>query len=144
MASEHEKLQKLTLCEYCKHKFKNPVILPCGESICRRHVHDMFRCTDEDRSRIFCFFCGEEHYYDHEKGYPPNKLLQGLIEIEMEKSEIRYEEARHLCDRLRSDILEIEQIQESPSNYLIEHFNKVIHCIQPFEPMVCYGRYLFS
>ena len=126
MATEHEKLKKLTICEYCNHKYKHPVILPCGETICSRHVHEMIRYNDEIRNRISCYFCDEEHYYDDERGYPVNKSVQKLIEIEMEKSEIRFEEARRLCDHLRSEILDVEEIQKSPSNFLIEYFNKVI------------------
>jgi hypothetical protein len=119
-------LKKVTICEYCHHKFEKPVILPCGETLCRKHLREMIECTDESQQHMFCYFCGFQHLLDREKSYPENKLVQKVIDLEMEKTEIRFEEAKMLCNSLRSKIIEIEAIQNSPAEYITSYFNKVL------------------
>lgn len=123
--NKKDDIKSLTICEYCKHKYHDPVILPCGESLCKKHLTELIQATEESHSHIFCYFCGNEHFYDPESSYPRNKVLQKLIELETAKSEIRYDEARKLCDDLRGKLLEVEEIKRSPSEYLTSYFEKV-------------------
>ena len=63
----------LLTCEYCKNVFDRPVLLPCGETVCFKHVKDMYK-EDTDGHLIICFFCGCEHNVFIRGGYfPPNR-----------------------------------------------------------------------
>jgi len=87
----------------------------------------MIECTDESQQHMFCYFCGFQHLLDREKSYPENKLVQKVIDVEMEKTEIRFEEAKILCNSLRSKIIEVEAIQKNPADYITSYFNKVLN-----------------
>lgn len=126
-AEADQKIKNLTNCEYCHHKFHKPVVLPCGDTLCEKHLTEMIQCTDESQHHIFCFFCGQQHLLDGQIGYPENKVLQRLVDIETTKSEIRYEEVKTMCNKLRSKIIEIEEIQKSPGDFITDYFNKVNH-----------------
>ena len=103
MNNKEDDLKKLTKCEYCHHKYHYPVVLPCGDSLCKKHLIELIQATEENQNHIFCYFCGSEHFYDPDKSYPLNKVLLKLTELETAKSEIRYDEAKNeKARRIRS------------------------------------------
>ncbi len=120
-------LKQVIICDYCHQQFDKPVILPCGETLCKKHLREMIECTEESQHHIFCYFCGLQHLLDREKGYPENKLIQKIIDLDVENTEIRFEEAKSLCNSLRSKIIEIETIQKSPIEYMNNYFSKVLN-----------------
>ena len=65
----------LCVCEFdeCKLYLENPVILPCGATICQNHISlttkDIFSCSS----------CEEDHLIP-KNGFPINKALMKIIE----------------------------------------------------------------
>ena len=97
-------INNLKTCEYCNREFETPVrlikiytrrdliiyfkvILPCGETCCKKHISDMFK--EDHYNIIICFFCNEEHHYSDKKNfYPENKLINKLIDLNAKSLDI--------------------------------------------------------
>lgn len=57
-------------CPICKHRYSNPRLLPCGETVC-------FECISK---REKCKLCSEYHE-ESENGFPLNRLIIELLEM---------------------------------------------------------------
>jgi hypothetical protein len=72
---EDEVNERLT-CSVCTHLFYDPRILPCGDSACNDCIDRLLSKSD---NRFDCMFCQEKHEPPRNAGFPPNKVLLGLI-----------------------------------------------------------------
>ena len=120
------------ICEYCNKQFDSPVILPCGETICKRDLKDLYK--EDEKHIILCFFCGEEHHVAKRDAFPNNKLITKLIEetnMETDTFSIkRYQRAKKLCMLLKHKVDHLETIQKNPSYYLETFFNQLIREVE--------------
>jgi hypothetical protein len=63
-------------CSYCSKIYKDPIVLPCGDSICREHL------SDKDVlkvNRIKCKKCNEEFGVKNNE-FKSNEDLRKLVE----------------------------------------------------------------
>ena len=121
-------LKNNLICEYCNRQFEWPVILPCGETICKRDLKDLYK--EDEKNIIMCYFCGEEHHVEKRDGFPKNKLIIKLIEeasMETDAFSVkRFHRAKKLCTLLKHKVEHLETIQKNPSYYLETFFNQLI------------------
>lgn len=43
-----EAIRELIACKYCEHRLVDPIVLPCGETVCAEHAlpqNTYFKCT---------------------------------------------------------------------------------------------------
>ena len=52
-----EIIRKAITCKICTQILESPVVLPCGESICEKHIDSM-------EHEISCRSCGKAYYKD--------------------------------------------------------------------------------
>ena len=96
--------------------FEHPVILPCGESLCQKHL--------EEVNQIFtCYFCNEEHQI-REDGYKINKTINMLMNIFLEIDPLR-KEVYATFDKLNKLIGDYEKID--PESYIFDNLREVIN-----------------
>ena len=77
-------------CSICHEILELPVVLPCNETVCKKHVKDdFFRCDK----------CGVEHQIPT-NGFQPNIALQKLIEVGIAGLDFGsvYNEAKKSCE----------------------------------------------
>ena len=78
------KSQKSVLtCSYCSRIFKDPIQLPCGDSICLEHLSDRNVCKE---NKIECKKCSEE-FGVKSNDFKSNEDLKKLIEDQTHLSE---------------------------------------------------------
>ncbi|RNA10289.1 hypothetical protein BpHYR1_054033, partial [Brachionus plicatilis] len=109
-------------CKICDNVFIEPVILPCGNSICQSHV------TFEE---IFtCQICSLEHPIPKE-GFIANKLIKDLIttKIHDNLSEKNNQQILNSFSLLENTIQEIEHLEKNPDDFITDFFAKLIHKI---------------
>lgn len=102
--------KKVITCFDCKDILQKPVLLPCGKSVCQKHVqNDIYPCTS----------CGENHQSEY---VFPNEALEMLLQANFEKLNLGAEhtEASNCCIKLEELADQIESIQKDPSNYIHE------------------------
>jgi hypothetical protein len=69
-------LKSQLLCAYCSKIFRDPILLPCGDSICRQHLNER---DVVKQNKIKCKKCNAEFGVNgHE--FKSNETLKQLIE----------------------------------------------------------------
>ena len=82
-----DELKSLVMCKICKKIFKNPIILPCGETICSEHILNQPHKHKSKESSlntrvISCHFCKKEHILPlSDADLIVNKLAESLTHL---------------------------------------------------------------
>ena len=71
-------ISELLKCEFCKRTFETPILLPCGETMCKRDLTGLNEREEGVEEVIICYFCGEQHPMP-EEGFPMNKIVENLL-----------------------------------------------------------------
>jgi hypothetical protein len=106
-------------CNFCWKLLQDPVILPCGKTICKSHTNE--------NSSLNCTFCFESHSKPA-KGFPANDLIQEMLKMELNTLNInvcKSEECRKSIHDLKAIFKEIEVMQTDPEYYISEHFDEL-------------------
>lgn len=109
-----EIIQNSIKCFECKQTLTGPVLLPCGESICERHVREA------KDGEMLCGGCGEKHTVPA-SGFPRNKGLENIIKTQIDRLNLgaEHDQALKSCHRLNSILSEISLLRTDP-NYFID------------------------
>jgi hypothetical protein len=75
MFFEKDLLDSKLKCPKCMTTFQEPLLLPCGESICRSCLNALIDCNE-----LKCPFCASTHEQP-EEGFPIQKLLLEILKI---------------------------------------------------------------
>lgn len=98
-------------CLVCHFVLQSPIVLPCGNSICQRHVtkhvHKIFQCR----------LCSQGHHVT-EQGFPPNNTINNLIETNFGE----YKCAYNSCKSLKTTIEQLRALKNNP----MAHINTTI------------------
>ncbi len=73
-------INELICCKLCRQILNNPVLLPCGETICEKH-EELFRVKSTSR----CQFCDKDHKLGRAEHFPLNKMAAGFLAGEISK-----------------------------------------------------------
>ncbi len=109
----------LFTCLLCKQILKEPVLLPCGESICRTHSEDVCSKT--------CTFCIQEHSLP-EEGFASNKIVQKMLDLEVDRISLKsasYDKCQKGLDELKKVYARVDSILQDPQNLIYEHFSEI-------------------
>ena len=109
------------ICKYnnCKKYLKEPIILPCGRSICREHVDNLSKNKSE--SFLKCNLCDQIHKKTDD--FQLNVTLKELLEegTHLDEKQI---EMRQLYDNFELTLKELDRIKRDPNNYLFDYVNE--------------------
>jgi hypothetical protein len=118
------KLKSQLTCSYCSKIFKDPIDLPCDESICREHLSEKEVVKEH---RIICKDCQQEFKVNDDE-FRSNKTLKKLIASQSYLSE----EEKSLKQDLEVSIGKFFKFYEE----LIENRNKIVNDVfNHFEEM---------
>jgi hypothetical protein len=87
-------------CIHCKLILQTPINLPCGHTICKKHISDQ-KCHSYS-----CLSCGKIHTVPND-GFPLNHSLVFLIDLNL----AGYKNALNACNTLKSAINEMVLIK---------------------------------
>ena len=102
-----DNIKKAIECPNCHEILDTPVLLPCCDSVCKKHT--------ESVASIRCGLCSKEHKVSPE-GFPVNKNLETLIKSEIDKLDFGHvhSEAIRSCHALDEYLKEVEAVLSSP------------------------------
>ena len=110
-----DRIRNAIKCAICRDVLESPVILPCNDPICKRHV------SNQTNDLIQCEKCGVKHLIP-KNGFQPLPFLEEII-----KSEIAYldlgsvhKEAKKSCESFEEYLREFESILKDPYVYTHE------------------------
>jgi len=110
------KINALFNCEICQEILKEPIILPCGKTICKAH--------SEEISKDKCILCNKTHKIP-EDGFLINELVQNIIENKLHTLDLNFDQfknSREIIENLNKRLKEIEAIRNDPDNFIAEYF----------------------
>ena len=118
-------LKNIATCSYCNSIFESPIILPCSETICEKHLND-FKNPIDPLKTIQCYFCYEDHLIP-KNGFPMDKRMTKLIEYEFHQIDFgeTHKKAVCLCHDLNKMIEKIGIITKDPDYFITEYFDKI-------------------
>ncbi len=71
------KRKSMCMCSFCSKILKDPIQLPCNDSICSEHLSDR---DVVKRKKIKCNECQKEHLVRNKKNFKSSNSLKKLIE----------------------------------------------------------------
>jgi len=114
-----ENVNALFNCKICKGVLVDPIILPCGETVCKAH-------TDEI-SKGKCMSCNGIHTVPKE-GFLENKFAKNQLDLEAKKTILNFNKFNgynKILQDLNENLKEIESIQKDPESYISEYFGEL-------------------
>lgn len=98
-----ENLFETIKCIECKCILQSPIVLPCGKSVCQKHI------TSQQQQHYFCHSCAHNHIIP-ETGFAANNAVQLLIDLNLGG----YKQAYNACEQLKSALGELEALHADP------------------------------
>ena len=119
-------LEKIATCNFCHSIFESPVVLPCYEVICEKHIEQVKK-SSENFEKINCHFCFEGHGIP-KNGFPKDIRISKLIEhkfYQMDFGNKAHSNALDSCKELNEMIKKMDNLTTEPeSDFIQEYFNK--------------------
>ena len=106
-----DELKELTKCTHCNETFDVPMVLPCFELICKRHIENNEFKTNND-GFIKCPFCNDEHQI-------PEKIdlrIKKLIDLEVNKIDLG---KKYSLDQL---VKEFESLHNDSESFIYNYY----------------------
>jgi hypothetical protein len=110
-----DKLSNSIKCGICTNTLVSPVILPCGDSVCKKHTIDC-------KGSILCETCGMDHQISDNYEFPSNKTLNVVIDAHIAVFCFGkdHKEAKESCERFDEFLTNVEQTLNDPYNAAYE------------------------
>ena len=114
-----EEFHNLFNCNMCKRQLESPVLLPCGESLCKKDLKELLVAQD----RIRCPFCKREHVQTHE-GFPPDKRIQRMIELQVNQFDFGpvYNNCKRVLKSLTEHFNEFDSLKENLNDFVLNYY----------------------
>lgn len=105
-----ELIKNAIKCNQCKKILEDPIILPCGESVCKKHI-----CFE---AKTFCCYeCGDFHPIS---SLIPNKAFAKILKTEIDQLDFgqEYTDAVNSCNILKDALRDIHLLKNDPYFYI--------------------------
>ena len=117
-----DELKDALKCNHCNETFDVPMVLPCFELICKRHIENNEFKTNND-GFIKCPFCNDEHQI-------PEKIdlrIKKLIDLEVNKIDLgkKYSLAKQELMSLDQLVKEFESLNNEPESFIYDYFLEI-------------------
>lgn len=111
-----EEFHDLFNCQLCKKLLENPVILPCGETLCKKDLGEFI--TSEDRLR--CPFCTKEHLQTSE-GFPMDRRIQKMIDLKVNQLDFGpvYNNCKKALKGLTEQFNELDLLKQDLNDFIL-------------------------
>ena len=112
------------ICKFCLDIYEKPVILPCGNLLCSKHI-DKFLKSKTSQS-ILCYHCDRKHDIN-KQGLLVDERITQLIELKIHELNLgtSHREAIISCKNVESLISEHKLLNQNPNNFIDTFFNKL-------------------
>ncbi len=115
-----DQVKNLFDCEQCNLLLVEPVALPCGYSVCKRHLDRLLKNTSKEINKFECELCKENHYISR-KGFSINKRIQNALNIKFNTLKLNpvYEECKKEINDAKNNIEKIGHLEKDPENFIL-------------------------
>lgn len=118
-------MEHLVKCSECKYMLSNPIVLPCGNTVCLKHI------PQQAKQLYDCHSCKIGHEVP-DNGFASNKLASQLIDQYFGQ----YKRAFVSCESLKSTIDEFELLKKNPQSHINEEVDKLMNKIESWRDLL--------
>ena len=113
----------LMVCELCKTRFESPVLLPCGNTLCSKHI-TMSVSSKTNKSVFWCSICDLEHTCAT-SSLPMDTKIQKMLDL-FSGIETR-EQYREALNSLHETLNTLRRLKSDPGAYMGEFMKEWVH-----------------
>ncbi len=120
-----DQVKGLLDCEQCLQLLVNPITIPCGYSVCKKHLDEQLENSMEE-NKFQCVLCQRQHVVPTE-GFVINRRLQDALEIELNKFKPSqaYEDCKKIINDAKDYVAKIEALNKDPETYIYDYFEEI-------------------
>lgn len=109
-----ESISRFTECMWCHSQLCDPVILPCGDSICQKHTKDL------EKVEWKCCLCDGEHKLDEGERFPVNNVVLALLTSNLSRLDFgqSFREAKESVEAVDAKYKEMMMAVRDPQEYV--------------------------
>ena len=119
------KIRNAIKCAICQEILESPVILPCNDNVCKKHV------SNQSNDVIRCEKCGIEHQIPT-NGFQSNHVLQEIIDAQIGHLDLGtvHKSAKKSCESFEVALKELEVLLKDPLMYTHEKISEMKNDVQ--------------
>jgi hypothetical protein len=112
---EMDCLKEILSCKICQNRLKVPVVLPCGQTVCKNHI-------DETTNEFKCDLCCEIH---KTQNIVMNKAISKALNDNIDRKIFgrKYENACNKVDKLEQSITEFNLVAKHKEEFVHNYFS---------------------
>ena len=112
-------------CEICHEILESPVLLPCTDNICKKHV------SNQTNGVIRCEKCGVEHQIPAH-GFLSVPALEAIIKSEIGHMDFGsvHNETKKSCESIENTLKEFEVLLKDPFVFTHEKISELKNSVQ--------------
>lgn len=121
-----EQVKTLFNCDQCNKLLVDPITIPCGNTICKKHLDSLLENIKNGEISFKCHLCNDMHVVQS-KGFVVNKRIQNALDIKFNTLTLNpiYNDCKNTIDKTREIAAEIEPICNDPESYFFEYFEDI-------------------
>ena len=77
-----DQLKSSVACDLCNKLLVDPILIPCGNSICKTHLNELINNMPKEKNTFICCICQDGHQIP-KNGFMIQKKLQNLIKFSL-------------------------------------------------------------
>jgi hypothetical protein len=123
---KQESVKEMVTCKKCKLFFQEPVMLPCENNICQRHVLEATK--NEEKPRVYkCEICFKDHKIT-EDGFILNRVIVNMMDLSLHLNE-KTKKAKEIINDFDTVVQELKTLSSDPENFVYEYVHATVNKI---------------
>ena len=111
-------LSQILTCKICSKFFKDPVLLPCGQTVCKEHV-ELKKCNNGSECLSYkCQVCPEEHRTLDKQGFAVNAGMNDILKLKGHSQRPNAVVELKLIEEFDALIADLRLVCKDPSKYI--------------------------
>jgi hypothetical protein len=123
-----DKVKTLFDCSLCNQLLVDPVTIPCGNSICKKHLpaEVLVGGSNNSEKSFKCVICQVEHAVPKE-GIIINRHIQNALDIKFSTLRLNpvYEECKKVIIEAQRSLAKLEVLDKDPESFIYEYFEDI-------------------
>jgi len=113
-------------CDLCNKLLVDPVVMACGNFICKAHLDKLLTNASNEKSILICGICQEEHLIP-KKGFMVNNRLQKLLRLELNALKVSpvFDECIKEIEEAKENVVKIGLLEKNAENYIYDYFEDI-------------------
>ena len=124
----NQTVNSFVICKWCSMKLVDPVVLPCGKTICSSH-QVKFKRGKDNKKKAVCKLCDKEHRLSINESFPVNDVVLNLLCSRIEKLNFNDLDSYKSAEEKFRDLSELkEQFDRNkgnPDEFVFKYFSSV-------------------